>query len=268
MTQKRIKLNLIDSNPFQTRVLDDSDVMPSIEKFGLLQPLIVVRPSPSSPGRYQLLFGHRRLNSLKKSGHVESLCEVRKVDDLGMIESLIAENEDRKGMSDYERGRLFKAYHEWFGVSVRDIEKIARLDDAEVARCIGIVNDEREVLGIPSVRPDAYRDAMTATKYKFAVSLQEPTKKQQALAIVTKYNLTTNETKALVKQMKENTTKPPEEVAKAIMIERERAKPDRYYSRVLAKSGETQIRCNACHADLTIVHSSAGHRLVLKGEVA
>lgn len=96
-----IPVDLIDPNPHQTRVrFDVSDLVRSIRKRGVIEPIGVV----PRQGRYQLIFGERRLRAAREVGLKEVPCVVFEgLDDAVQAEISYIENVHRKDLAPAER---------------------------------------------------------------------------------------------------------------------------------------------------------------------
>ena len=77
--------------------LDLSDIMPSIEAKGILQPLLG-RPSPEDPGRIELVVGYRRLMASRRLGLDSIPFQVAEMDDVEASMAELAENIARKDL--------------------------------------------------------------------------------------------------------------------------------------------------------------------------
>lgn len=98
---KYIPVDLIDPNPHQMRVVFDiSDLVQSVKKRGVIEPIGVV----PRQGRYQLVFGERRLRAAKEVGLREVPCVVfEDVDEAVQAEISYIENVHRKDLAPAER---------------------------------------------------------------------------------------------------------------------------------------------------------------------
>ena len=78
-----VPLDNLLPHPFNTNVMSDelqSKLMAHIKRTGRY-PLLIVRPHPEDPEKYQVLDGHHRLVVLRELGYTEARCDVWKVDD-------------------------------------------------------------------------------------------------------------------------------------------------------------------------------------------
>ena len=145
--------NLIDPSPFPDRLPDDNDT--DFEAFKKLlaeegqKVPIQVRPHPDAPGRYQIVYGRRRLRATHELGQpVKAI-----VADLSDTELVIAqgiENSARQDLSWIERA-LFAFRMDQQGIAPRDIKAALSVDDAEMHRFRQVANtvpiDLIEIIG-------------------------------------------------------------------------------------------------------------------------
>ena len=106
MTEGKIPVDLIDSNPFQLRVhIDQKEIETlkgSIQTIGLLSRLLV-RPHPLKPGRFQLVNGQRRLLAVKALGWDEVPADIRPMTDAEVAQATITENMQRQDLNPVAR---------------------------------------------------------------------------------------------------------------------------------------------------------------------
>lgn len=126
----------VDPSPFPDRLADDdtSDFEAfrnSIRSEGQKVP-IQVRRSPSSPDRYQVIYGHRRLRAAKDLGISVRAIEVE-ISDVDLVIAQGIENADRQDLTWIERA-LFARRMDDANVKPRDIKAALSIDDPELAR--------------------------------------------------------------------------------------------------------------------------------------
>jgi ParB family transcriptional regulator, chromosome partitioning protein len=103
---KRIPVNRIDFSPWGIRRRKDSHSLSgSIRKFGVLSP-IKVRPKPN--GRYEVIFGDRRLAEEQALGHKEVDAIIERADDTNALLEHIVENLARKDLNPIEQADAFQ----------------------------------------------------------------------------------------------------------------------------------------------------------------
>ena len=130
----------IDPSPIADRLPADLDpgfdqLVASIEQYGQQVP-ILVRPSPSSEGRYQIAYGRRRLRALIKLGQqVKAI--VRDLSDDEVVVAQGRENLDRADLSFIEKA-LFAKRLEDAGYERSVIMAALSTDKADLSRYIAI----------------------------------------------------------------------------------------------------------------------------------
>lgn len=127
---------LIDPSPFPDRLPDDGsaafeEFKKSIAEDGQRVP-VQVRPHPDSVGRYQVIYGHRRVRAARELGiPVKAL--VRQLTDTDLVVSQGLENASRQDLSWIEKA-VFARQMEGAGIRARDIRGALSIDDPELAR--------------------------------------------------------------------------------------------------------------------------------------
>lgn len=96
----------IDRLP-QDNAIDDDELMENIASYGQLVP-VLLRPHPDDNGRYQVIYGRRRLNACKRLG-IDVKANVRDMSDEECVVAQGIENNARKDLSYYERCRFAQA---------------------------------------------------------------------------------------------------------------------------------------------------------------
>ncbi|NTE65218.1 plasmid partitioning protein RepB [Agrobacterium tumefaciens] len=133
---KELDPSKVDPSPFPDRLPDDdaSDFETfrnSIKSEGQKVP-IQVRKSPVSPDRYQVIYGHRRLQAAKDLGIPVKAIEVE-ISDVELVIAQGIENADRQDLTWIERA-LFARRMDDADVKPRDIKAALSIDDPELAR--------------------------------------------------------------------------------------------------------------------------------------
>lgn len=128
--------NNVDPSPFPDRLPDDSEAefeafKKGFEEEGQKVP-IQVRVNPAAPGRYQVVYGHRRWRAAKELGlPVKAILMDLSDTDLAIAQGI--ENAIRQDLSWIERA-LFVWRMDGAGVKSRDIKAALGIDDPELAR--------------------------------------------------------------------------------------------------------------------------------------
>lgn len=128
--------SLIDPSPYPDRLPDDDAASfeafkRSIETEGQKVP-VQVRKHPSSPARYQIVYGHRRWLAAKQIGKPVRAIEVE-ISDLDLVLAQGIENAGRQDLTWIERA-LFASRMDNAGIKPRHIYAALSIEDAELAR--------------------------------------------------------------------------------------------------------------------------------------
>ncbi|MCA3564454.1 MAG: plasmid partitioning protein RepB [Methylocystis sp.] len=130
---------LVDSAFFRDRMesdpADDEALRRSIAESGQQVP-ILLRPKPGSPGRYEAVYGHRRLAAVKALGR-EVRAIIRAIDDDGLVIAQGQENNARRDLSFIERAR-YAAGLESRGFSRATVMAALGVHPADMTRYISV----------------------------------------------------------------------------------------------------------------------------------
>lgn len=134
--------NIIDPSPFRDRLPDDDNLAfeefkASMAKEGQKVP-VQVRSHPVVPGRYQLVYGHRRVQAAKELGLQIKAIPIQ-ISDTELVVAQGIENGARQDLSWIERA-LFAKTMESADVKPREIKAALSIEDAELTRMRGVYN--------------------------------------------------------------------------------------------------------------------------------
>jgi ParB family transcriptional regulator, chromosome partitioning protein len=127
---------LIDPSPFPDRLPDDTDS--AFEEFKKLiagegqKISIQVRTHSTAPGRYQIVYGHRRWRACRDLG-IKVKAILAELTDAELVVAQGIENAARQDLSWIERA-LFAGRMDKAGIKPRDIRAALSVDDPELAR--------------------------------------------------------------------------------------------------------------------------------------
>jgi ParB family chromosome partitioning protein len=107
-----IPIELIHRNPLQPRQhfaeAELAELETSIRASGVLQP-ILVRPSPTTPGEFEIVAGERRWRAAQKAGLGTIPALVRKLGDDQAFEIAVVENVQREDLNAMEEARAYSS---------------------------------------------------------------------------------------------------------------------------------------------------------------
>jgi ParB family chromosome partitioning protein len=142
-TFAEIPLELISPNPKQPRtVFDETDLeelTASIDQIGVLQP-VVVRPSPTSKGRYELIMGERRFRASERSGQSTIPAIVRETDDVDLLRDALLENLHRAQLNPLEEASAYRQMIDDFGCTQEELAKRIARSRPQISNTLRLLN--------------------------------------------------------------------------------------------------------------------------------
>ena len=143
-----LDLNVIDPNDFNFRRNfsgpDYDDFLESIREKGVIQP-IVVRPTEN--GRFELVFGERRLRASRETGKMTIPAIVRELSRAEAFDLMIIENHHREQLTEYDEAHGFKAYLDENGPdSIRDLSDRTGVKPSYIRRRVAVLDLPEAVL--------------------------------------------------------------------------------------------------------------------------
>ncbi len=146
---QEISLDLIDSNPYQTRsrIKEESlnELAESIRSSGVVQPVVL---RPGTNGRFQLVAGERRWLASRRAGKHAIPAVVRQISNEQAMEITIIENLQREDLNPMEQARAFERLSREFGLTQEQIASRTGKDRASIANFV-------RLLKLPSSVQDA-----------------------------------------------------------------------------------------------------------------
>jgi len=140
-----IKIQEISPNPHQPRTdfpeEKIAELMQSIEKDGLLQP-ILVRPEGSG---YQIVAGERRWQACKKLGFKTIAAKVLIANDAEAQEIALVENLQRDNLNAIEEARGYQRLLELRGCKQKDIAEAVSKNQTTISNALRLLNLPEEV---------------------------------------------------------------------------------------------------------------------------
>ena len=145
---QEVPIELIHRNPDQPRrVFGDVELIElteSIREKGVLQP-ILVRPSPKTPGEYEIVAGERRWRAGQMASLTAMPVLVRDLDDLQVLEIAIVENVQRADLNAIEEALGFKALMDRFGRTQESVATAVGKSRSHVANTLRLLQLPPEV---------------------------------------------------------------------------------------------------------------------------
>ena len=150
--ETKISIANLKPSPSQPRRLFDknsiNELAESIKSKGLVQP-ILVRPSPTESGTYEIIAGERRWRAAQIAQLHEVPAVVRKLDDVEALEIAIIENVQRSDLSPIEEAAGYKRLIENHGhtqEALADIVGKSRSHIANIIRLLGLPQSIQDMI--------------------------------------------------------------------------------------------------------------------------
>lgn len=138
----KVPIEFISPNPRNPRrsfaEVDLTDLAQSIREHGIVQP-VVVRPSPSQSGRYEIIAGERRWRAAQRAELIEIPVIVRDVDDRTALELAIIENVQRADLNPLEEAQGYQQLIDEHGYSQADLGQVIGKSRSHVANTLRLL---------------------------------------------------------------------------------------------------------------------------------
>lgn len=200
VSDRLVPIERLHPNPGQPRRSFDpdqlADLSRSIAKKGVLQPLIV-RPSRTSDGAYEIVAGERRWRASQAANLHEIPVIIRDFDDSEVLEVAIIENIQRADLSPLEEASGYRHLMERFGHTQEQVSEILGKSRSHVANHLRLLS-----------LPPAVRDHLEAGRISAGHAralLTAPNAEHLVEQVVSK-DLSVRETEALAKAAKQPIT--------------------------------------------------------------
>ena len=194
--ETKISIANLKPSPSQPRRLFDknsiNELAESIKSKGLVQP-ILVRPSPTESGTYEIIAGERRWRAAQIAQLHEVPAVVRKLDDVEALEIAIIENVQRSDLSPIEEAAGYKRLIENHGHTQEALAEIVGKSRSHIANII-------RLLGLPQSIQDMISEGKISSGHARAI-MNSAFPEQLAEKIVSE-NLSVRAAEDLAKQRK------------------------------------------------------------------
>ncbi|TIP24895.1 MAG: ParB/RepB/Spo0J family partition protein, partial [Mesorhizobium sp.] len=167
----KVPIEFVSPNPKNPRRhfgdAELTDLAQSIREHGVVQP-VVARPSPSQPGRYEIIAGERRWRAAQRAGLTEIPLIVRDVNDRTALELAIIENVQRADLNPVEEAQGYQQLIDEHGYTQADLGQVIGKSRSHVANTL-------RLLKLPDVIRDMLVDgALSAGHARTLVTAGDP----------------------------------------------------------------------------------------------
>ena len=190
---------MVDPNPYQARVEFPgiAALAAEIQAQGFTSRLWA-RPHPAQPGRYQIVYGERRLRAALQADLATIPLEIGEFTDTQMYEIGLAENDQRVDLTPLEQARAYQQGIDHFGLTVPQLaERIGR-DRSYINDRLAALRAPADVQHMIEERSDSLRAAREISK------LEDPAQRAPLIAGVLGGTLNTTDVRALAQAVREN----------------------------------------------------------------
>ena len=136
-------------NPDQPRtIFNEEDIITlaeSIQKFGILQPILVRKTRVDGKRKYQIVAGERRYRAALVAGLTDVPCVIKELEDREVLEISIIENVQRVDLNPMEEARSYKKLISDFGHTQEQISKTIGKSRSHIANMIRLLDLPFEV---------------------------------------------------------------------------------------------------------------------------
>ena len=150
-----LPIELIDPSPFQIRRTfgNIAELAEAMRVHGFTSRLWV-REHPSAPGRYQLIFGERRLRAAREARIPVIPCEVTQFDDRELVEIGLMENLQREDLDPVEEATGLQRFMDEFGYSFRELAERIGKDKGYVENRLRLLRMPEDIQRMVIARPE------------------------------------------------------------------------------------------------------------------
>lgn len=198
-----LRLSEIEPNREQPRKEFDEaalrELADSIEKHGLLQPL-VVRTMPD--GSYQLVAGERRWRASRMAGLTEVPVVIRQIDDGEAMELAMIENLQREDLNPIEEAAGYKYLMDTFGLTQEQVAETCGKSRPAVSNAIRLLALPADILELIKI------GELTAGHGRAILSITDEALREQAVIMAQK-GASVRELERLAQKKKATATKAP-----------------------------------------------------------
>lgn len=155
----------IRPNPFQARRTfpDLDELAAAIQAQGFTSRLRV-RPDPTEPGFFQLVYGERRLRAAQQAGLTALPCEIAVHSDAEMLEIGLAENIQRRDLDPLEEAEAFGRFIDQLGYSTRSLAERIGKNKSYVDDRLALLRVPDDVQAMVAERADTVQVARQIAK--------------------------------------------------------------------------------------------------------
>ena len=188
-----LRLSEIEPNRNQPRTSFDeealSELADSIEKHGLIQPIVV---RPTSSGVYQIVAGERRWRASRMAGLSEVPVVIKELDDQQYYEIALIENLQREDLNAVEEAQGYRTLVDTYGLTQEQVAESVGKSRSAVTNALRLLNLNEDAL-------DALKNGKITAGHARAILAAETGELADAMLKAAKAGASVRELEAMVK---------------------------------------------------------------------
>jgi ParB family chromosome partitioning protein len=193
-----IAVSDIAPNPDQPRRrFDDSEIArlaDSIQRHGVLQPVVVRRAEPGAARPYELVVGERRWRASQRAGRATIPAVVQDVEPSALLEVALIENVQRRDLNPIELAHAFRTLLD-VGHTQEEIGQRVGLDRSSVANHLRLLELPKEL------QEDVELGALTMGHAKALLQLSNPERRRLLRDRITRDGLSVRAAESLARSL-------------------------------------------------------------------
>jgi len=194
---QEVDVDLIAPNPYQPRTVFDparvTELAESIREHGVIQPLIVSRPSEPGGAPYQLIAGERRLLASREAGLRRVPVIVKEATRQALLELALVENLQRQDLGALEEAFAFRRLSEEFDLTQEAVAMRVGRSRSAVANSIRLLSLSDEM------QASLAGGEMTAGHARALLAIEDATVRRLVWRRIVEHDLSVREAEALAK---------------------------------------------------------------------
>jgi ParB family chromosome partitioning protein len=194
---QEVDIDLIAPNPYQPRTVFNpahvTELAESIREHGIIQPLVVSRPSEPDGAPYQLIAGERRLLASREAGLKRVPVIVKEATPQALLELALVENLQRQDLGPLEEAVAFKRLADDFDMTQEAVATRVGRSRSAVANSIRLLSLSDEM------QASLATGEITAGHARALLAIEDPNVRRLVWLRIVEHDLTVREAEALAK---------------------------------------------------------------------
>lgn len=199
-TLLQVETSMLSPNPHQARKNFDEEKIEelsiSIEKQGILQPLIITKHTDNEEKKYTIVAGERRWRAARKKGLKRVPAIFIELDTLKNIEASLTENIQRENLTPIELAKALKTLSDVGNLTQEELAKKLGLSRPVITNCI-------RLLSLPDYIQDAIETHTISQSHARLLLQLLPSEQKKAFEKIVSSSLNIRETEELIQAMRQ-----------------------------------------------------------------